>query len=200
MGCPGPPQVLPDPPSPRVLISVCVSPPRFILQKLPGKFKNLFRKFENLTVRGAWAPCGCWGSPSPPPPPPGVFGELVGRRCSCTVLGCPCPCPGHQRWLQPCAHGSDRGQGDPRQAGQGAGTHGELPPSPNLLPPPPQDPCRNHKTYREVLAKMKPPLIPFVPLILKGEGDTGAAHTPCGLGSCCCPMGPPPHPLARPQI
>ncbi|XP_025947392.1 rap guanine nucleotide exchange factor-like 1, partial [Apteryx rowi] len=29
------------------------------------------------------------------------------------------------------------------------------------------DPCRNHKTYREVLAKMKPPLIPFVPLILK---------------------------------
>ncbi|NXN22745.1 RPGFL factor, partial [Nycticryphes semicollaris] len=33
--------------------------------------------------------------------------------------------------------------------------------------PPPQDPCRNHKTYREVLAKMKPPLIPFVPLILK---------------------------------
>uniref|UniRef100_A0A8C5U8Z2 Rap guanine nucleotide exchange factor like 1 n=1 Tax=Malurus cyaneus samueli TaxID=2593467 RepID=A0A8C5U8Z2_9PASS len=26
---------------------------------------------------------------------------------------------------------------------------------------------RNHKTYREVLAKMKPPLIPFVPLILK---------------------------------
>ncbi|XP_010214877.1 PREDICTED: rap guanine nucleotide exchange factor-like 1, partial [Tinamus guttatus] len=29
------------------------------------------------------------------------------------------------------------------------------------------DPCRNHKSYREVLAKMKPPLIPFVPLILK---------------------------------
>uniref|UniRef100_A0A8V5HC21 Uncharacterized protein n=1 Tax=Melopsittacus undulatus TaxID=13146 RepID=A0A8V5HC21_MELUD len=29
------------------------------------------------------------------------------------------------------------------------------------------DPCRNHKMYREVLAKMKPPLIPFVPLILK---------------------------------
>ncbi|NXR88382.1 RPGFL factor, partial [Hypocryptadius cinnamomeus] len=52
--------------------------PFFVFQKLPGKFKNLFRKFENLT-----------------------------------------------------------------------------------------DPCRNHKTYREVLAKMKPPLIPFVPLILK---------------------------------
>ncbi|XP_021574127.1 rap guanine nucleotide exchange factor-like 1 [Carlito syrichta] len=48
------------------------------LQKLPGKFKNLFRKFENLT-----------------------------------------------------------------------------------------DPCRNHKSYREVISKMKPPVIPFVPLILK---------------------------------
>ncbi|KFO34880.1 Rap guanine nucleotide exchange factor-like 1 [Fukomys damarensis] len=49
-----------------------------MLQKLPGKFKNLFRKFENLT-----------------------------------------------------------------------------------------DPCRNHKSYREVISKMKPPVIPFVPLILK---------------------------------
>lgn len=26
--------------------------PSFNLQKLPGKFKNLFRKFENLTVSG----------------------------------------------------------------------------------------------------------------------------------------------------
>uniref|UniRef100_A0A8C5IC38 Rap guanine nucleotide exchange factor like 1 n=1 Tax=Junco hyemalis TaxID=40217 RepID=A0A8C5IC38_JUNHY len=44
------------------------------------------------------------------------------------------------------------------------------------------DPCRNHKTYREVLAKMKPPLIPFVPLILKGEG--GSQGLPLGgLGS-----------------
>lgn len=32
-----------------------------------------------------------------------------------------------------------------------------------------QDPCRNHKSYREVISKMKPPVIPFVPLILKGE-------------------------------
>uniref|UniRef100_A0A7N5KN30 Rap guanine nucleotide exchange factor like 1 n=1 Tax=Ailuropoda melanoleuca TaxID=9646 RepID=A0A7N5KN30_AILME len=31
------------------------------------------------------------------------------------------------------------------------------------------DPCRNHKSYREVISKMKPPVIPFVPLILKGE-------------------------------
>lgn len=28
------------------------------MQKLPGKFKNLFRKFENLTVRGG---AGIWG-------------------------------------------------------------------------------------------------------------------------------------------
>uniref|UniRef100_A0A803SXR0 Rap guanine nucleotide exchange factor like 1 n=1 Tax=Anolis carolinensis TaxID=28377 RepID=A0A803SXR0_ANOCA len=30
-----------------------------------------------------------------------------------------------------------------------------------------EDPCRNHKSYREVLSRMKPPIIPFVPLILK---------------------------------
>ncbi|EPQ05029.1 Rap guanine nucleotide exchange factor-like 1 [Myotis brandtii] len=29
------------------------------------------------------------------------------------------------------------------------------------------DPCRNHKSYRDVISKMKPPVIPFVPLILK---------------------------------
>lgn len=34
-----------------------------------------------------------------------------------------------------------------------------------------QDPCRNHKSYREVISKMKPPVIPFVPLILKGESS-----------------------------
>ncbi|KAM8795253.1 rap guanine nucleotide exchange factor-like 1 isoform 2-T2 [Eudromia elegans] len=60
------------------LNNAAVSRLRLTWEKLPGKFKNLFRKFENLT-----------------------------------------------------------------------------------------DPCRNHKSYREVLAKMKPPLIPFVPLILK---------------------------------
>uniref|UniRef100_A0ACB8EV76 Uncharacterized protein n=1 Tax=Sphaerodactylus townsendi TaxID=933632 RepID=A0ACB8EV76_9SAUR len=31
------------------------------------------------------------------------------------------------------------------------------------------DPCRNHKSYREVLSRMKPPVIPFVPLILKEQ-------------------------------
>ncbi|XP_069490679.1 rap guanine nucleotide exchange factor-like 1 [Ambystoma mexicanum] len=29
------------------------------------------------------------------------------------------------------------------------------------------DPCRNHKTYRDVISRMRPPVIPFVPLILK---------------------------------
>uniref|UniRef100_A0A8C2VUP4 Rap guanine nucleotide exchange factor like 1 n=1 Tax=Chinchilla lanigera TaxID=34839 RepID=A0A8C2VUP4_CHILA len=60
------------------LDNAAVSRLRLTWEKLPGKFKNLFRKFENLT-----------------------------------------------------------------------------------------DPCRNHKSYREVLSKMKPPVIPFVPLILK---------------------------------
>ncbi|XP_005852987.2 PREDICTED: rap guanine nucleotide exchange factor-like 1 [Myotis brandtii] len=62
------------------LDNAAVSRLRLTWEKLPGKFKNLFRKFENLT-----------------------------------------------------------------------------------------DPCRNHKSYRDVISKMKPPVIPFVPLILKGE-------------------------------
>lgn len=54
----GPPGPAPPPP-PRLL----TAPPRggfflVVLQKLPGKFKNLFRKFENLTVRGG----GVWGT------------------------------------------------------------------------------------------------------------------------------------------
>lgn len=60
------------------LDNAAVSRLRLTWEKLPGKFKNLFRKFENLT-----------------------------------------------------------------------------------------DPCRNHKSYRDVISKMKPPVIPFVPLILK---------------------------------
>ncbi|KAL6045791.1 hypothetical protein STEG23_014704, partial [Scotinomys teguina] len=60
------------------LDNAAVSRLRLTWEKLPGKFKNLFRKFENLT-----------------------------------------------------------------------------------------DPCRNHKSYREIISKMKPPVIPFVPLILK---------------------------------
>ncbi|XP_051681620.1 rap guanine nucleotide exchange factor-like 1 isoform X2 [Oryctolagus cuniculus] len=74
-----------EPPRPYLTCKPCQQPrsdmpslPSHPLQKLPGKFKNLFRKFENLT-----------------------------------------------------------------------------------------DPCRNHKSYREVISKMKPPVIPFVPLILK---------------------------------
>lgn len=71
---------------------------------------------------------------------------------------------------------------------------GELP-APLNPHRPPQDPCRNHKTYREVLAKMKPPLIPFIPLILKGAmGDMG------GGGSHCSTWGPPHFPNPPPQI
>uniref|UniRef100_H3B1E6 Rap guanine nucleotide exchange factor like 1 n=1 Tax=Latimeria chalumnae TaxID=7897 RepID=H3B1E6_LATCH len=43
--------------------------------------------------------------------------------------------------------------------------------SSNLL-----DPCRNHKTYRDILSRMKPPVIPFVPLILK---DMTFIHESC---------------------
>lgn len=51
-------------------------------------------------------------------------------------------------------------------------------PSLTYAPPSMQDPCRNHKTYREVLTKMKPPIIPFVPLILKGEHCTATSAPP----------------------
>lgn len=72
---------------------------------------------------------------------------------------------------------------------------GELP-APLNPHRPPQDPCRNHKTYREVLAKMKPPLIPFIPLILKGAmGDMG------GGGGPTAPRGAPlTSPTPLPQI
>lgn len=33
-----------------------------------------------------------------------------------------------------------------------------------------QDPSLNHKAYREAFRKMKPPKIPFMPLLLKGKG------------------------------
>uniref|UniRef100_A0A2K5RN25 Rap guanine nucleotide exchange factor like 1 n=1 Tax=Cebus imitator TaxID=2715852 RepID=A0A2K5RN25_CEBIM len=42
-----------------------------------------------------------------------------------------------------------------------------LPGDLGILGSPLWDPCRNHKSYREVISKMKPPVIPFVPLILK---------------------------------
>ena len=72
---------------------------------------------------------------------------------------------------------------------------GELP-APLNPHRPPQDPCRNHKTYREVLAKMKPPLIPFIPLILKGAmGDMGGGGSHCSTwGPPHFPNPPPPHP------
>ncbi|NWS20050.1 RPGFL factor, partial [Pachyramphus minor] len=91
------------------LNNAAVSRLRLTWEKLPGKFKNLFRKFENLT-----------------------------------------------------------------------------------------DPCRNHKTYREVLAKMKPPLIPFVPLILKGEGRV--PRVPQGVRVLLRPHRTPPDPPSPPDL
>lgn len=32
-----------------------------------------------------------------------------------------------------------------------------------------QDPSRNHKSYRDLITSLRPPLIPFTPLMLKGQ-------------------------------
>lgn len=40
---------------------------------------------------------------------------------------------------------------------------------------PSQDPSWNHRVYRLALTKLSPPLIPFMPLLLKGKG-TSACH------------------------
>lgn len=32
-----------------------------------------------------------------------------------------------------------------------------------------QDPSRNHKSYRDLITSLRPPLIPFTPLLLKGD-------------------------------
>lgn len=34
----------------------------------------------------------------------------------------------------------------------------------------PQDPSRNHRAYRLTVAKLDPPIIPFMPLLIKGSG------------------------------
>lgn len=34
-----------------------------------------------------------------------------------------------------------------------------------------QDPSRNHKSYRDLITSLRPPLIPFTPLLLKGQTD-----------------------------
>ena len=34
----------------------------------------------------------------------------------------------------------------------------------------PQDPSRNHRAYRLTVAKLEPPIIPFMPLLIKGQG------------------------------
>ena len=35
-----------------------------------------------------------------------------------------------------------------------------------------QDPSRNHKSYRDLITGLRPPLIPFTPLLLKGQRVT----------------------------
>lgn len=126
--------------------------------------------------------------------PPGVSGGLGGRGCvpmlSRAVFD-PLLSPGHPQC--PCAHS--------RQCVWGCRTGcwhpWGAPPNPDTLSPH-QDPCRNHKTYREVLAKMKPPLIPFLPLILKGEGGHGGClHPTVGWGPTAAPQ-PPPSPTTCP--
>lgn len=44
---------------------------------------------------------------------------------------------------------------------------GPVPPSLRLLPS--QDPSWNHRVYRLALTKLSPPIIPFMPLLLKGN-------------------------------
>ena len=36
-----------------------------------------------------------------------------------------------------------------------------------------QDPSRNHRAYRLAVAKLSPPYIPFMPLLLKGNRCLG---------------------------
>lgn len=77
--------------------------PSFNLQKLPGKFKNLFRKFENLTVSG-FGSFICHWTGSPETQCPQTFHlqlPFQGFRC----LGAPFPTP----LLQPTTLGGKLG-------------------------------------------------------------------------------------------
>ena len=56
----------------------------------------------------------------------------------------------------------------------------------SLWLPPSQDPSWNHRVYRLALTKLSPPLIPFMPLLLKGKGT-----------SLCRPAPTPPVPAAE---
>lgn len=46
----------------------------------------------------------------------------------------------------------------------------------------PKDPSRNHRAYRLTAAKLEPPVIPFMPLLIKGNrkihpGQAGGGDT-----------------------
>lgn len=45
-----------------------------------------------------------------------------------------------------------------------------------------QDPSLNHKAYRDAFKKMKPPKIPFMPLLLKGNDFLPVGHTVLSSG------------------
>lgn len=41
-----------------------------------------------------------------------------------------------------------------------------------------KDPSRNHRAYRLTVAKLEPPLIPFMPLLIKGNSEENAQAKP----------------------
>lgn len=50
---------------------------------------------------------------------------------------------------------------------------------------PSQDPSWNHRVYRLALTKLSPPIIPFMPLLLKGNGSS--MHIPPPPCPFLCP-------------
>lgn len=48
-----------------------------------------------------------------------------------------------------------------------------------------KDPSRNHRAYRLTVAKLEPPLIPFMPLLIKGKSEDVQATRGgvCGQGN-----------------
>lgn len=64
--------------------------------------------------------------------------------------------------------------------------YGTFPLSLWLLPS--QDPSWNHRVYRLALTKLSPPLIPFMPLLLKGK--RASIHLPVSIPSIPAPVCP----------
>lgn len=157
-------------------------------QRLPHKIRKLHSALERMLVSAA---------PSRPisPFPPGFAPpsqRVQGHRAAVEVLPpvppafSPAPGAGSSRGCVPCAE----------------------------VPLRPQDPSWNHRVYRLAVAKLSPPIIPFVPLLLKGgylasgaAGAGGERVTPGWWGSLgmhpalpgtgnLIPKSIPPHPPA----